>query len=235
MDFELGQEAGSLRHHLRELIARHLPTDFLGAFTDDPEDLETTKRFCKVLAAEGLLALAWPTEYGGAGASVWEQTVLREEMWAHYEPRGPQYMGLNWIGPAIMRFGTAPKGPPPAAYRRRARPSGARGSPSLTPEVTWLRCVPWPERWTTAGGSPGRRSGPRTRRWRSGASWPPGRARPSRGAGGSRSSSCQWTDRASRCARSASLLGPYHLNEVFFDDVPVARHEFLGRKTRGGR
>ena len=34
------------------------------------------------------------------------QTVLREEMWAHEEPRGPQYMNLNYIGPLIMRFGS---------------------------------------------------------------------------------------------------------------------------------
>ena len=27
-------------------------------------------------------------------------------MWAHHEPRGAQYMGLNWVGPAIMAFGT---------------------------------------------------------------------------------------------------------------------------------
>ena len=39
-------------------------------------------------------------------ASVWLQTILREEMWAHDEPRGPQYMNLNYIGPLIMRFGT---------------------------------------------------------------------------------------------------------------------------------
>ncbi len=27
-------------------------------------------------------------------------------MWAHHEPRGAQYMGLNWVGPAIMAYGT---------------------------------------------------------------------------------------------------------------------------------
>src|SRR5262249_15117045 len=29
-----------------------------------------------------------------------------EEMWAAGEPRGPQYMNVNWVGPVIMRFGT---------------------------------------------------------------------------------------------------------------------------------
>jgi alkylation response protein AidB-like acyl-CoA dehydrogenase len=32
--------------------------------------------------------------------------ILGEEMWSIGEPRGPQYMNVNWIGPAIMTFGT---------------------------------------------------------------------------------------------------------------------------------
>ena len=46
--------------------------------------------------------MAWPEEYGGAGADVWHQNVLREEMWAMGEPRGWQYMNANFIGPTIM-------------------------------------------------------------------------------------------------------------------------------------
>ena len=106
MDYDLGDDAGQLRQHLRELISNNVPADFLGACTEDPQDLATTETFCKLLAVEGLLALAWPKEHGGGGGSVWHQTVLREEMWAQHEPRGPQYMGINWVGPALMRYGT---------------------------------------------------------------------------------------------------------------------------------
>ena len=106
MDFEEGEQAAALRRRLRELIAEHVPEGYLGAFTDDPADLEVAQQFCRTLAAEGLLTVAWPTEYGGQGGSVWDQTVVREEMWAHHEPRGAQYMGLNWVGPAIMAYGT---------------------------------------------------------------------------------------------------------------------------------
>jgi alkylation response protein AidB-like acyl-CoA dehydrogenase len=49
---------------------------------------------------------SWPPEYGGEGATRWEQLILAEVMWLHGEPRGPQYMNVNWIGPAIMQFGT---------------------------------------------------------------------------------------------------------------------------------
>jgi alkylation response protein AidB-like acyl-CoA dehydrogenase len=106
MDFDFGAAADALRAELRSLIAAEIPADFLGAFTDDPKDLEIAQRFCARLASEHLLTLTWPVEYGGRGGSVWDQTVVREEMWAHHEPRGAQYMGLNWVGPAIMAFGT---------------------------------------------------------------------------------------------------------------------------------
>ncbi|MDT5249696.1 MAG: hypothetical protein QOJ28_2330, partial [Mycobacterium sp.] len=106
MDFELGRAATALRHELRELVKTHVPEDFLGAFTDDPADLELAQSFCRLLAEQGLLCMSWPEEFGGRGSSAWEQTVVREEMWAHHEPRGAQYMGVNWVGPTIMRHGT---------------------------------------------------------------------------------------------------------------------------------
>ena len=65
-----------------------------------------TRELCQKLAARGWLTLSWPAEHGGADGSVWQQAVVREEMWAAGEPRGPQYMNLNYIGPLIMRFGT---------------------------------------------------------------------------------------------------------------------------------
>ena len=67
-----------------------------------------------------------------AGASVWEQTVVREEMWAHHEPRGAQYMGVNWVGPIIMRHGTEEQ-------QRKHLPPIARG------EVIWCQGFSEPE------------------------------------------------------------------------------------------
>jgi alkylation response protein AidB-like acyl-CoA dehydrogenase len=95
MDFEMGGGTTRLRGELRELVKTHVPEDFLGAFTDNPADLEVAQRFCRLLAERDSLCLSWPEEFGGGGASVWEQTVVREEMWAHHEPRGAQYMGGN--------------------------------------------------------------------------------------------------------------------------------------------
>ena len=44
--------------------------------------------------------------YGGADATAWRHIILSEEMWSRGEPRGPQYMNVNWIGPSIMAYGT---------------------------------------------------------------------------------------------------------------------------------
>jgi alkylation response protein AidB-like acyl-CoA dehydrogenase len=63
--------------------------------------------FAAKLAERGWLTPHWPPEYGGAGATAWEHIILGEEMWSRGEPRGPQYMNVNWIGPAIMAAGTA--------------------------------------------------------------------------------------------------------------------------------
>ena len=62
--------------------------------------------FCRKLGERGLLTPHWPTEYGGRGASGWQFIILGEELWKAGEPRGSQYMNVNWIGPAIMMAGT---------------------------------------------------------------------------------------------------------------------------------
>ena len=126
LDYDQGPAVAALRSELRQLVAEHVPAGYLGAFTDDPADLAVAQRFCRLLAERGLLCLAWPEEVGGRGASPWEQTAVREEMWAQHEPRGAQYMGVNWVGPTIMRHGTPEQ-------QRRHLPPIARG------EVIWCQ------------------------------------------------------------------------------------------------
>jgi alkylation response protein AidB-like acyl-CoA dehydrogenase len=132
LDFAESEKTVQLRKQLRELIAESIPKDYLGSFTDDPRDHQIAKDFCRLLGENRLFALTWPTEWGGGAAGPWEQTALREEMWAFHEPRGPQYMGLNWIGPVIMRYGTRDQ-------QERFLPPIARG------EVDWCQGFSEPE------------------------------------------------------------------------------------------
>lgn len=227
MDFDLGEQATALRVRLRALIDAHVADDYLGAFTDDPADLEVAQQFCRTLAAEGLLTIAWPTAFGGGGGSLWDQTVVREEMWAHHEPRGAQYMGLNWVGPAIMAHGSD-------AQQSQHLPPIAAG------EVIWCQGFSEPEAGSDLAAL-------RTRAEPDGDGW--------RITGQkiwtSYAGMADWCIIAARVgdgtrhegvtmflvpmdapgitvAPIRSMLGPHHLNEVFFDDVPAGPDAVLG-------
>ena len=106
MDFDFTPEEEAFRAELRAFLDDELPEWWKTVFVDDDRAMPFTREFCHQLAERGWLTLSWPAEHGGADGSVWQQAVVREEMWAAGEPRGPQYMNLNYIGPLIMRFGT---------------------------------------------------------------------------------------------------------------------------------
>jgi alkylation response protein AidB-like acyl-CoA dehydrogenase len=228
MDFDMGEKAMQLRSTLRGLIKMHVPDDFLGAFSDDPADLEVAQRFCRTLAAQGLLCMSWPEEFGGRDASIWEQTVVREEMWAHHEPRGAQYMGVNWVGPIIMRHGTEEQ-------RRQHLPPIARG------EVIWCQGFSEPEAGsdlaslrTTArpDGDGWRVSGQKI--WTSYATmaqWCFLLARTSKEEKKQQGLTIflvPMDDPAIQVRPIRAMLGPHHLNEVFFDDLKVTDADVLG-------
>ena len=233
LDYDQGTQVADLRLQLRQLIADNVPPDYLGAFTDDPDDLETAQAFCRLLAEESLLCAAWPQEFGGRGSSPWEQTAVREEMWAHHEPRGAQYMGVNWVGPTIMRHGTA-------TQQRQHLPPIAAG------EVIWCQGFSEPDAGSDLASlqTAARRDGDG---WRiSGQKiWT------------SYATMAQWCFLLARTSRGERkqqgitvflvpmdapgievrpipcMLGPHHLNEVFLDEVRVTAADVLGELDHG--
>jgi alkylation response protein AidB-like acyl-CoA dehydrogenase len=228
VDFDVGAEATELRQTLRDLVKTRMPDDFLGAFTDDPADLEAAQAFCRTLADQGLLCMSWPEEFGGKDASVWEQTVVREEMWAHHEPRGAQYMGVNWVGPIIMRHGTGEQ-------QRQHLPPIARG------EVIWCQGFSEPEAGSDLASlrTSARRDGDGWRVsgqkiWTSYATmaqWCFLLARTSKGEKKQQGLTIflvPMGDPAIQVRPIRSMLGPHHLNEVFIDDLRVTDADVLG-------
>jgi alkylation response protein AidB-like acyl-CoA dehydrogenase len=229
----MGPRAAALRTELRQLVKEHVPPDYMGAFTDDPADLAIAQRFCRVLAEEGLLCLAWPEEFGGRGASAWEQTVVREEMWAHHEPRGAQYMGVNWVGPTIMRHGTP-------RQQREHLPRIARG------EVIWCQGFSEPDAGSDLASL-------RTAARPDGDGW---RVHGQK-IWTSYATMAQWCFLLARTAKGEKkqqgltiflvpmsapgievrpiqcMMGPHHLNEVFFDGVRVTEADVLGTVDQG--
>lgn len=106
MEFEFPAQAEEFRQELRAFMKEELPTWWKGLFKDDDRIYPFTREFCMKLAERNWLTMSWPKKFGGNDADVWLQMVVREEMWGNGEPRGPQYMNLNYIGPMIMEFGT---------------------------------------------------------------------------------------------------------------------------------
>jgi alkylation response protein AidB-like acyl-CoA dehydrogenase len=107
MDFEFTEAEQHFRAELRQFLADELPDWWRSLFVGDERTIPMTRELCGKLAARGWLTMSWPREHGGQEASTWSQVVLREEMWSHGEPRGPQYMNVNYIGPMIMKFGSS--------------------------------------------------------------------------------------------------------------------------------
>ncbi len=109
MDFEWDPADLAFRRELRAFLERELPPDWEEISRQGPgsdAQLEFSRRFCARLAEQGWLTQHWPSAYGGRDATPWRHAILGEEMWAHGEPRGSQYMNVNWIGPTIMQFGS---------------------------------------------------------------------------------------------------------------------------------
>ena len=106
MDFDFRPDEEQFRDEVKAFLKQELPDWWRGLFSEDDRVPALTREISEKLAARGWLTISWPREYGGAAQNEWKQAVVREEMYAHDEPRGPQYMNLNYIGPMIMRFGT---------------------------------------------------------------------------------------------------------------------------------
>jgi alkylation response protein AidB-like acyl-CoA dehydrogenase len=108
VEFGWSEEDLTFRKEVRAFLDVELGDSWAGptAVLGSPENVAFSRRFAAALAQRGWLTPHWPVEHGGSGASSWQHAVLGEELWSIGEPRGPQYMNVNWIGPSIMRYGT---------------------------------------------------------------------------------------------------------------------------------
>lgn len=108
MDFAWTEQQLKFRERVKSFIAANLPENWeeIAHGPGSSEQTEFAKTFCGRLADEGLLVPHWPVEWGGEAADPWMAFILAEEMWKVGEPRGGQYMNVNWIGPILMKFGS---------------------------------------------------------------------------------------------------------------------------------
>ncbi|MAG29780.1 MAG: acyl-CoA dehydrogenase [Deltaproteobacteria bacterium] len=135
MEFDWSPEDLQHRAEVQAFLRDFLPDDWEKRSEGGPgSDLqaEFSRLFCRQLAERGWLTQHWPQEYGGRNAEPWRHSIIGEECWANGEPRGPQYMNVNWIGPAVMRYGTDEQ-------KRAHLPPISRG------EVLWCQGFSEPE------------------------------------------------------------------------------------------
>ncbi len=106
MQFQYDPDVEAFRQEVRALISAELPPidDRPGDFDSVQDEYHYTMGFQKKLAARHWLAMAWPQEYGGGGASHMRQLVYNEEMAYAAAPVGN--MGIAWVGPSLMLYGT---------------------------------------------------------------------------------------------------------------------------------
>jgi hypothetical protein len=110
MDPRYSVEAENFRARVRGFLRDNLPEGWqgLGAIADRDEADAFVTGWRATLYANGLLGVAWPTEYGGGGMTKLEQVVLTEEM----ARAGVPAMGFNdnmsikMLGGTLLRWGT---------------------------------------------------------------------------------------------------------------------------------
>src|ERR1700756_1787786 len=104
MDLSFTESELAFRDHLRTWFAGN-PA---GAEPEHDEDAHFAWRrdFQRRLAEGGGVAVHWPREYGGRGATLTESAIFFEELGHAAAPLPANMIGLVLAGPTIMAWGT---------------------------------------------------------------------------------------------------------------------------------
>jgi len=240
MNFQLGEKEEKLRSEVREFADKVMPPGkifYVFQEEHDDADWEFSMSVSKKLAQKGWLTMSWPKEYGGMGASTWEQLVYRSEAGYWGIPGLSMGVGgIDWVGPSIIMFGTEEQ-------KKKYLPLIASGEP----EGIWCTGYSEPDAgsdfvnirtqavkdgqdyiingqkvWTSAA---------HRAKWMwLAAVTDPGAAPKTKGL------SIIIVDMQSPGIKVRPLLdltGRHLLNEVFFDDVRVPQKNLVGQENRG--
>ncbi len=98
MDFDFTPEDEAFRAEVRKFLKQHLPKKHT------PQALAEWQ---KQVRAKGWVGFAWPEEVGGGGGTIAQQVILKDEMANARAPAlGTCFMGLAWVGPSILSYGS---------------------------------------------------------------------------------------------------------------------------------
>jgi alkylation response protein AidB-like acyl-CoA dehydrogenase len=100
MDFEYTAEEQAFRQEVRDFLDTNLPPR-------DQRGPDFMAGWLKKVREKRWVGFSWPKEVGGGGGNIMEQVILKEEMANHRAPAlGTCFMGLAWVGPGIIKYGT---------------------------------------------------------------------------------------------------------------------------------
>src|ERR1700744_1760728 len=107
MDLRARPEDVAFRREVRDFLADHLVGEFAelggrGGSGDETFGFEVRLRWERGLADGGGAGLAWPSEFGGRGASMAEQVIFHEEYARALAPGRVSVMGEGLLGPTLI-------------------------------------------------------------------------------------------------------------------------------------
>ena len=133
MNFSFTPEQEAFRSEVREFIEKEFPPerrgmyrDFLSMFTGGAEQWNFSREMRRKLGAKGWLSMAWPKEYGGWDSPTL-QHILVEEL-AYHKCPGWDTVGAGMLAPMLLRSGSEEQ-------KKRFLPPMARG------EVAWCELL----------------------------------------------------------------------------------------------
>jgi alkylation response protein AidB-like acyl-CoA dehydrogenase len=97
------------RRDIRNFLTEQLPADWEGIGQLEKRDADAfTQTWRDMLAANKLLAVAWPVEFGGGGLSKMHQVVVAEECARLGVPAGAHLdlFGIKMLGNTLLKLGT---------------------------------------------------------------------------------------------------------------------------------
>jgi alkylation response protein AidB-like acyl-CoA dehydrogenase len=103
VDLTLSPTEEQFRDDLRGWISDHHPGR---EPPGDEESFAFRRDWQRLLNERGWAGLTWPTEYGGAGATMMEQAVFFEEIARARAPQMANVLGLTMGGPTVIAHGT---------------------------------------------------------------------------------------------------------------------------------
>src|ERR1700756_4560776 len=99
------EEERELQAAVRGFLAHHGPSPEELPHALD-ERIEALREWQADCYTAGYVGRAWPREFGGGGRPAVEQIIVDQELAAAGAPEVVNVVGLDVLGPSLLRFGT---------------------------------------------------------------------------------------------------------------------------------